>query len=155
MRDGIINTKFQRKREGAGGRSPLRVPLNLPMETSLSPRPVKQVWTCNKARICILLAKISGCVPFGESKNRFLILDLPNFAVEMNVKSEIGFVTLVTFRQRVQYARQPLKNWRVSSTVFDKLCDYTVQNLVVRSSNSDDGTYKTDKERSALKLKII
>ena len=39
--------------------------------------------------------------------------------------------------------------------LFDKLCDYTVQNLVVGSSNSDDGTYKTDKERSALKLKII
>ena len=39
--------------------------------------------------------------------------------------------------------------------LFDKLCDYTVQNLVVGSSNSDDGTYKTGKERSALKLKII
>ena len=39
--------------------------------------------------------------------------------------------------------------------LFDKLCDYTVQNLVVGSSNSDEGTYKTDKERSALKLKII
>ena len=39
--------------------------------------------------------------------------------------------------------------------LFDKLCDYTVQNLVVGSSNSDDGTYKTDKERSAFKLKII
>lgn len=39
--------------------------------------------------------------------------------------------------------------------LFDKLCDYTVQNLVVGSSNSDDGKYKTDKERSALKLKII
>ena len=39
--------------------------------------------------------------------------------------------------------------------LFDKLCDYTVQNLVVGSSNSDDGTYNTDKERSALKLKII
>ena len=51
----------------------------------------------------------SGCIPFGESKNGFLILDLPDFAVERNVKSEIGFVTLVTFRQRVQYARQPLK----------------------------------------------
>ena len=50
-----------------------------------------------------------GCVPFGESKNGFLILDLPDFAVERNVKSEIGFVTLVTFRQLVQYARQPLK----------------------------------------------
>ena len=45
-----------------------------------------------------------GCVPFGKSKNGFLILDLPDFAVERNVKSEIGFVTLVTFRQRVQYA---------------------------------------------------
>ena len=32
--------------------------------------------------------------------------------------------------------------------LFDKLCDYTVQNLVVGSSNSDDATYKTDKERS-------
>ena len=50
-----------------------------------------------------------GCVPFGESKNGFLILDLPDFAAERNVKSEIGFVTLVTFHQRVQYARQPLK----------------------------------------------
>ena len=39
--------------------------------------------------------------------------------------------------------------------LFDKLCDYTVQNLVVGSSNSDDGTYKTDKERSALKLKFF
>ena len=39
--------------------------------------------------------------------------------------------------------------------LFDKLCDYTVQNLVVGSSNSDHGTYKTDKERSALKFKII
>ena len=43
----------------------------------------------------------------------------------------------------------------VFSTLFDKLCDYTVKNLVVGSSNSDDGRYKTDKERSALKLKII
>ena len=37
--------------------------------------------------------------------------------------------------------------------LFDKLCDYTVKNLVVGSSNGDDETYKTDKERSALKLK--
>ena len=59
---------------------------------------------------------ILGCVSFGEPKNGFLILDLPDFAVERNVKSEIGFVTLVTFRQRVQYARQPLKN-DVFSTV--------------------------------------
>ena len=47
------------------------------------------------------------CVPFGESKNGFLILDLPDVVVERNVKSKIGFVTLVTFRKRVQYARQP------------------------------------------------
>ena len=39
--------------------------------------------------------------------------------------------------------------------LFDKLCDYTGQNLVVGNSNSDDGRYKTDKERSALKSKII
>ena len=39
--------------------------------------------------------------------------------------------------------------------LFDKLCDYTVQNFVVGSSNNDDGTYWTDQERRALKLKII
>ena len=53
------------------------------------------------------------CVPFGESINCFLILDLPDFAVERNVKSEIRFVTLVTFRKRVHYALQPLKKGRV------------------------------------------
>ena len=55
-----------------------------------------------------------GCVdsvPLRESKNGFLIQDLPDFVVER--KSEIGFVTLVTFRKRVQYARQPLKKWHV------------------------------------------
>ena len=57
----------------------------------------------------LIYDRLLGCVPFGESKNGFLILDLPDFSVERNVKSEIGFVTLVTFRQRVQYARQPLK----------------------------------------------
>ena len=48
-----------------------------------------------------------GCadsVPLSESKNGFLIRDLLDFAVERNVKSEIGFVTLVTFRKCVQYA---------------------------------------------------
>ena len=44
------------------------------------------------------------CVLFGESKNGFLVRDLPDFAVERNVKSKIEFVTLVTFRRRVQYA---------------------------------------------------
>ena len=48
-------------------------------------------------------------VPFGEFENGFLIRDLPDFAVERNVKSEIGFATLVTFRKRVQYAWQPLQ----------------------------------------------
>ena len=63
----------------------------------------------SRARDKFFCWKNKGCVPFGESKNGFLILDLPDFAVERNVKFEIGFVTLVTFRQRVQYARQPLK----------------------------------------------
>ena len=45
-----------------------------------------------------------GCVPFSESKNRILILDLPEFVGQRNVKSEIGFVTFVTFRKRVQFA---------------------------------------------------
>ena len=39
--------------------------------------------------------------------------------------------------------------------LFDKLRNYTLQNFVVGSSNSDDGTYKTDQGRNALKLKII
>ena len=38
-------------------------------------------------------------VPFGESKNGFLIRDSPDFAVKRNVKSEIGFVTLVNLSQ--------------------------------------------------------
>ena len=42
-----------------------------------------------------------GCALFGESENRFLILDLPDFSVERNAKSEIGFLTLATFRKRV------------------------------------------------------
>ena len=47
-----------------------------------------------------------GCadsVPLSESKNGFLIRDLPDFAVERNVKSEIGFVTFVAF-PRVEFA---------------------------------------------------
>ena len=57
-----------------------------------------------------------GCVdsvPLSQSKNGFVIRDLPDFAVKRNVKSETGFVTLVTFRKRVQYAGQPLKKWHV------------------------------------------
>ena len=48
-----------------------------------------------------------GCVdsvPLSESKNKFLVRDLPDFTVERSVKSEIGFVTLVTFRKHMQYA---------------------------------------------------
>ena len=66
-----------------------------------------------------------GCadsVPLSESKNGFLIRDLPDFAVERNVKSEIGFVTLVTFCKRVQYAWQPLKKWHV----FYSLTNYAI-----------------------------
>ena len=51
-----------------------------------------------------LKAHCQPCVAFGVSENGFLILDLPDFAVERNVNSEIGFVTLVTFLKRVQYA---------------------------------------------------
>ena len=42
------------------------------------------------------------CVPFGESKNKFLILDLPDFVAERNAKSKIGTVPVLTFRKRVQ-----------------------------------------------------
>ena len=42
------------------------------------------------------------CVPFGESKNKFLILDLSDFAAQRNAKSEIGTVPVLTFRKRVQ-----------------------------------------------------
>ena len=42
------------------------------------------------------------CVPFGESKHKFLILDLPDFAAQRNAKSEIGTVPVLTFRKRVQ-----------------------------------------------------
>ena len=54
-------------------------------------------------------SKTKGVFLSANPKTDFLILDLPDFAVERNVKSEIGFVTLVTFSQRVQYARQPPK----------------------------------------------
>ena len=75
---------------------------------------------------CFIWGWNSGCVPFGESKNGFLILDLPDFSVERNVKSEIGFVTLVTFRQLVQYARQPLKKWRVSRFQVTGMIDFGI-----------------------------
>ena len=51
----------------------------------------------------------------------------PRDFVARKYKSEIGFVALVTFRKRVQYAWQPLKKWRVF-WLFDKSC---VQNFVV------------------------
>ena len=51
-----------------------------------------------------LKAHCQPCVAFGVFENGFLILDLPDFAIERNVNSEIGFVTLITFLKRVQYA---------------------------------------------------
>ena len=60
---------------------------------------------CRRRRILSSLkGTLTGCVPFDESKNGFLILDLLDFVVKRNAKSEIGFVTLVTFRKRMQYA---------------------------------------------------
>ena len=111
-----------------------------------------------------------GCVPFGESKNLFSIRHLPDFTVERNEKSEIGFVTLVNacnmlkllesirhdkacrltkFLLAFLEAITSIKDRTLKMTafqemmrflLFDKLCDYTLQNFVVGSSNSDDGT---------------
>ena len=93
------------------------------------------------------------CVPFGESKNGFLILDLPDFAgKEREIRNWIcNLGNLSPTRAICTTASQKMTCF----LLFDKLCDHTVQNLVVGSSNSHDGTYKTDKERSALKSKII
>ena len=82
------------------------------------PTALTEYTTVNRPSRSIYHVQHLGCVdsvPLSESKNRFLIRDLPDFAVERNVKSEIGFVTLVTFRKRVQYAWQPepLKKWHV------------------------------------------
>ena len=52
---------------------------------------------------------VLGCVPFGESKNGFLIQDLPDLAVERNAKSEIGSVTLVTVANAFNIRWRPLK----------------------------------------------
>ena len=81
-----------------------------------------------------------GCadsVPLSESKNGFLIRDLPDFAVERNMKSEIGFIgNLSQTRAICMTASQEMTCF----LLFDKLCNYTVQTFVVGSSNSDDGT---------------
>ena len=92
---------------------------------------------------------------FGESKNGFLILDLPDFAVERNVKSSENWICNLGNLSPTRAIFTTASQKMTCFLLFDKLCDYTVQNLVVGSSNSEDGTYKTDKERSALKLKII
>ena len=79
------------------------------------------------------------CVRFGESKNGFLIRDLPDFAVERNVISEIGFCdrgNLSQTRAICMTASREMTRF----LLFDKLCDCTVQNSVVGSSNNDDGT---------------
>ena len=78
---------------------------------------VKQDWLLQKFNLFLL-----GCVAFGEFKNGILILDLPDFVGQRNVKSEIGFVTFVTFRKRAQFAWQRLKKWRV----FYSLTNYAI-----------------------------
>ena len=75
--------------------------------TELGPKIVSLIFVIRSVSLKMLNVDHLGCadsVPLSESKNGFLIRDLPDFAVERNVKSEIGFVTLVTFRKRVQYA---------------------------------------------------
>ena len=90
---------------------------------------------------------IWGCVPFGESKNGFFD---PRFArfrgrKEREIRNWIcNLGNLSPTRAICTTASQKMTCF----LLFDKLCDYTVQNLVVGSSNSNDGTYKTDKERS-------
>ena len=55
------------------------------------------------------------------------------------MKSEVG---LVTFRKRLQYAIHVLKASQEMTCflLIYKLCDYTVQDFVVGSSNCYDGT---------------
>ena len=62
---------------------------------------------------------------FRRIQKRFLILDLPDFAVERNVKSEIGFVTFPKLIAVCTTASQEMTCF----LLFDKLCDYTVQIL--------------------------
>ena len=73
----------------------------------------------------------SGCVPFSESKNGFLMRDLPDFAAERNTKSEIGSVTLVTFCKCVRCGG--LARNDVFSTVF------LLDNFLISDSTSVDG----------------
>ena len=85
-----------------------------------------------------------GCadsIPLSESKNGFLIRDLPDFAVEKNVKSvnwicDLGNLLQTRAICMTAWASQEMTCF----LLFDKLCDYTVQNFVVGSSNNDDGT---------------
>ena len=76
---------------------------------------------------------------FRRIQKRIFILDLPDFVVEGNVKSEIGFVTLVTFRKTRAICMTASQEMNCF-LLLDKLCYYTVQNFMVGSSNSDDGT---------------
>ena len=91
------------------------------------------------------------CVTFIESKNGLLILDLSDFAVQRNVKSEIRFVTLVTFRKRkrVQYAWQPLKKWRL----FYRLTNYAIIPCIILWSAVRIATMEHNEERRAFKAK--
>ena len=73
-----------------------------------------------------------GCVPFGESKNGFLIRDLLDFAVERNWICNLG--NLSQTRVICMIASKEKKRF----LLFDKLCDYTVQNFMVGSANRND-----------------
>ena len=95
-----------------------------------------------------------GCVPFGESKNGFLILDLSDFRGRKEREIRNWICNLGDLLRMLAICMTASHEMRCF-LLFDKFCDYTVQNLVVGSSSSDHGTYKTNQERSSLKLKIF
>ena len=74
-----------------------------------------------------------GCVPFGESKNGFSIPDLPDFEVEKK-KREIRnqICNIDTFRKRDCVICMTASQEMTCFLLFDKLCDYTVQNFFCR-----------------------
>ena len=80
-----------------------------------------------------------GCVPFRGRKER----EIRNWICNLGNLSPTRAIYTIASQKMSCFL------------LFDKLRDYTVQNLVVGNSNSDDGTYKTDKKRNALKLKSV
>ena len=83
----------------------------IPVSRSKTRLTTPEVWSISP-RVC----------SFRRIQNGILILDLPDFVGQRNVKSEIGFVTFVTFRKCVQFAWQRLKKWRV----FYSLTNYAI-----------------------------